>query len=229
MRGVSTSPRSSSRSPAPSLPRGQAHSSLPTPTPRGPNTGHGPALLLAHCQPQPSPSCPSRHDAGTAGICLLQNTWPWHSLARSGVGAGSGGLGWPHSGVPVPPFPKPRQALGQAGPGRAQVAVAEDTRGDISPWGSQGPSSSCLLPCCAAARSPVPVHTPGAPLEPQSCRSSVFIPELPGHLISVTSKCQPGRGTQQALPRGCSCKTARQQPLLLVMRCRGPLSRGISM
>lgn len=56
VRGVSTSPRSSSRSPAPSLPRGQAHSSPPTPTPRGPNTGRGPALLPARCQPQPSPA-----------------------------------------------------------------------------------------------------------------------------------------------------------------------------
>lgn len=56
MRGVSTSPRSSSRSPAPSLPRGQAHSSLPTPTPRGPNTGHGPALLLHPASPSPAPA-----------------------------------------------------------------------------------------------------------------------------------------------------------------------------
>lgn len=115
VRGVSTSPRSSSRSPAPSLPRSQAHSSLPTPTPRGPNTGCGPALLQTRCQPQPSPSCPSQHDAGTAGICLLQNTWLWHSLARSGVGAGRGELGWPLWG-PSAPIPKAQTSTGTGGP-----------------------------------------------------------------------------------------------------------------
>lgn len=57
-------------------------------------------------------------------------------------------------------FPKPRQALGQAGPGRAQIAVAEDTREDINPWGAQGPSEpqvmfaamlcSCLAPCACS-------------------------------------------------------------------------------
>lgn len=47
--------------------------------------------------------------------------------------------------------------------------------------------SSCLLLCCAAAWLPVPAPIPGAPLAPRRCRSSVFIPELPGPLISVCS------------------------------------------
>lgn len=133
-----------------------------------PRAKHWPwASAPSRTLPAPAqPSCPSRHDAGTAGICLLQNTWPWHSPARPAAGAGSGGPGWPHSGVLVPPFPKPRQALGQAGQGRAQVAVAEDTRGDTSPWSAQGPSGPQLVFAAMLCSCPVPARTPGAPLVP---------------------------------------------------------------
>lgn len=154
MRGVSTSPRSSSRSPAPSLPRGQAHSSLPTPTARGPNTGRGPALLPARCQPQPSPSCPSWHDAGTAGICLLQNTWPWHSLARSGVGAGSWGeVGMATLWGPSGPVPKAQTGTGTSWPRKGTSCSGRGHSRGHQPQVLQS-HSSCLLPFCAVFAAP---------------------------------------------------------------------------
>lgn len=197
MRGVSTSPRSSSRSPAPSLPRSQAHSSLPTPTPRGPNTGCRPALLHTRCQP--SPSCPSQHDAGTAGICLLQNTWPWHSLARSGVGAGSwGGLGWPHWG-PSAPVPKAQTGTGTGWPWKGTDCSGRGHSRGHQPVEFSRSFRAPAHVCCHAVQLLGTLKVQEQCVYPRAaCPPYLSNQQVPG-----------GRKLQQALPWGCSCKATR--------------------
>lgn len=243
MRGVSRSPRTSSLSPAPSLPHGQAHSSLPT---------HINSLRAKHW-PRASPPF---HRAGraqpwlphpgrtpdVAEICLLQNIWPWHPPCLPGTGVSSGAgrtLGSQSCGPQSPDlmgtgWPRGRGSfVGTAGLQRARVAVG---RGTLS--GIPGPGVPEILWDIVAAKAgatgQVCCHVlllPGALLVPRGCKSSVFSlfhgtrQHQAAQALYLGSQCvlawQGDRETLEGLPWASSWKTARPQLLILVMRCQG--------
>lgn len=111
MRGVSTSPRSSSRSPAPSLPRSQAHSSLPTPTPRGPNTGCGPAILPA-ASPSPAPAARPSMMLALQGFASYKTLGHGTPLPGRELELGTGGAGMATLWGPSVPVPKAQTGTG---------------------------------------------------------------------------------------------------------------------
>lgn len=212
MRGVSTSPRSSSRSPAPSLPRGQAHSSPPTPTPRGPNTGRGPALLPARCQPQPSPTArpgmmlalqgfASYKTLGQALLPCQAGSWSWERGARMATLRG-----------PSAPVPKAQTGTGTSWPGKGTGCSGRGHSRGHQPLGCSRSFRATACVCCHVVQLPCACsHSWGSPGTPKVQEQCVY-PRAAWPLISVSSECQPGRGTgkpKQAPPWGCSCKTTR--------------------
>lgn len=211
MRGVSTSPRSSSRSPAPSLPRGQAHSSPPTPTPRGPNTGRGPALLPARCQPQPSPAARPGMMLALQGFASYKTLGHGTPLPGRELELGAGGRDGHAQGSQCPRSQSPdrhwdrlaREGTGCSGRGHS--------RGH-QPLGCSRSFRDTACVCCHVVQLPCACsHSWGSPGTPKVEEQCVY-PRAAWPLISVSSECQPGRGTRkpkQALPWGCSCKTTR--------------------
>lgn len=153
MRGVSTSPRSSSRSPAPSLPRGQAHSSPPTPTPRGPNTGRGPALLPARCQPQPSPAARPGMMLALQGFASYKTLGHGTPLPGRELELGAGGQDGHTQGSQCPRSQSPDRHWDRLAREGHRLQWQRTLEGTPAPGVIkvlQG-HSLCLLPCCAVA------------------------------------------------------------------------------
>lgn len=136
---------------------GQAHSSHP----RLHQPPQGQTLLLASLPAPALPCCQPQHDAGTAGICLLQNTRPWHSLARSGAGSRGGGMAtlWGPSGL----IPKAQTGTGT---GWHRLQWQGTLEGTSAPGVLSRHSSVCCHavpgPLCLCTLLGLPWHPEGA-------------------------------------------------------------------
>lgn len=100
------------------------------------------------------PSCPSGHDAGTAGICLLQNTWPGLTpLPGRELELGAGGQDGHTQGSQCPRSQSPDRhwdKLAREGHRLQWQRTLERTPAPGVLKVLQG-HSLCLLPCCAVA------------------------------------------------------------------------------